>query len=245
VISCKVNHSNHICNMGLLFRIMVFFGYSLIEVSSNTKGNLTSRPMIGPSQVHYIKLPPQSYTLKCNKEGQCRYESILPRSIARQFGKTKKDPTEETRSKVGRRIHGDDSNFRQYKKKKAYREALRKKKNARKVEKKEMLIETTRRRKLSRPYMKSNLNFVSNAKPSLLKWREVRVISAPIAKPNTTKGQRKSYRSEGRYFPPLPLIPSSLSSPIHHVASPLTGHPNTLHYFSFPTRVEPIIYQNP
>ena len=88
---------------------------------------------------------------------------------------------EEIRGKAGRRINteGEFSERSNSRKTLEYHKWLKNENNLGYFDK----------RKLSKSYNEASLNFISNAKPSFLRWRDVKVISAPIAKPNKVTGE--------------------------------------------------------
>ena len=97
---------------------------------------------------------------------------------------------EETRRNAGRRIKTEDDIFGRKNIRKGHEHLV----------KNEEKLNLFRKQKLSKNYDQANLNFISNAKPSFLSWRDVKVISAPIAKPNKIKGEAVKVLIQSRFY---------------------------------------------
>ena len=229
-----------------------------------------------PSKIHMIKLTSTPYyTLSCNPtSGTCKYISMpdpqQSRKLAMQFS-LQDGGRENIRSKGGRKIMSSSSFDK-------ISELMKKVKSKPKVNiipygetehqsmtevKANKHSDMTTENEIFRPKLK----FVSNARPAVLKWRELEMEKTPIIKPhrqNNYKSRRnkKYHNKEPVHFAksrtlvrardsPLPNIfqQRSMSHPdssISRLASPsfVNGLQKTIYHFKYPLKTREIIYAN-
>ena len=178
--------------------ISIIFIYRLLLVTS-----LLLSPFFAmkPSKIHIIKLTSMPYyTLNCSKtSGTCKYVSMLDpqksRTLAKQFSQ-KSRFSENFRSKGGRKILSSPIAIN------GFEEISKQKKNYNSQSKVNIIpygpgkypgksVGITKKDRISdNEIIRPELNFISNARPAMLKWRDLDIAKTPIVKPSEIKKYR-------------------------------------------------------
>ena len=221
-----------------------------------------------PSKIHFIKVPSTPYyTLNCSKTSStCKYISLLAphqtRQLASQFSK-KVGQRDTVRSKGGRHIisYRDGANIDKNTWK--LKENIKSRPDMRIIpyvdDSSNNKTKTVRKITGENDILRPKLSFMSNARPSMMKWRELEIEKTPII--NISKNEKYKARSHKKYEDnirkhsgyarnvvdaknsPLPNIHrqrfmKNLRSPTSWVSSPnfLNGLPKTIYHFKYPLK---------
>ena len=249
----------------------VFVCYRLIFLSS-LLASLSSAAALKPAKIHTIQLTSTPYyTINCSKPaGTCHYVSMLDHQqsskLVKQFSRRFK-LSENVRSKGGRKIVGSAAKKIDFSGKSKLKKKMKSRPGVNIIpygpsNYPSMSAGITKKDKISdNEILRPEVNFTSNARPAMLKWRELEIEKTQIIKPSDKQKYKsrlkKKYSSRvpihagySRKFieypkPPImkifqkryPQYPSGWSITRLPAPSYVNGLPQTIFHLKYPLKI--------